>query len=81
MGLGPGGLDNHKDHIRALIEKVSPRTIILRLWECTLRSASTKIPRMRQEYITLEDVSKKHVYGSADGGQLLSQKPSLPHRH
>lgn len=22
MGLGPGGLDNHKDHVRDLIEKV-----------------------------------------------------------
>ena len=24
MGLAPGGLDDHKDHIRDLIERVSP---------------------------------------------------------
>ncbi len=72
MGLGPGGLDNHKDHIRALIEKVSPRTIILRLWECT-HVAPQPSSRMRQEsYI---GGCPKSMCPSADGGQLSARSP------
>ena len=31
MGLDPGGLDNHKDYIRDLIEKVNSCKLLLRI--------------------------------------------------